>query len=268
MPERRYFPSKPNAAGGGEEYLPLPGQHQSHAWNQPWLPSAALSSSLQQQPAAAATGNPNAEYLLKAGIDPKHASNVIVVDTSSLATSDDNDSAAATSGGASKKASKSSKKRQRQKLLKEQHLKQDQYQQQQPPAPSTKNDLKSGPQVLIKNVNGQVTITPVPEPPKPVKAAAPPPAVVTSKRPPPPPSGLAAAAVSPNVTNGKAEVRSNSNNNQNAATNNLTNGVVPSLPRVPEQPQPPADAKSGQQRNKKKSLGDQNIDDFSKCTRV
>ena len=255
MPERRYFPSKPNAAGGGEEYLPLPGQHQSHAWNQPWLPSAALNSSLQQQPAAAATGNPNAEYLLKAGIDPKHASNVIVVDTSSLATSDDNDSAAATSGGGSKKASKSSKKRQRQKLLKEQHLKQDQQQQQ--PAPSTKNDLKSGPQVLIKNVNGQVTITPVPEPPKPVKAAAAPPAVVTSKRP-PPPSGLA----------GKAEVRSNSNNNQNAATNNLTNGVVPSLPRVPEQPQPVADAKSGQQRNKKKSLGDQNIDDFSKCTRV
>ena len=257
MPERRYFPSKPNAAGGGEEYLPLPGQHQSHAWNQPWLPSAALNSSLQQQPAAAATGNPNAEYLLKAGIDPKHASNVIVVDTSSLATSDDNDSAAATSGGGSKKASKSSKKRQRQKLLKEQHLKQDHQQQQQQPAPSTKNDLKSGPQVLIKNINGQVTITPVPEPPKPVKAAAPPPAVVTSKRP-PPPSGLA----------GKAEVRSNSNNNQNAATNNLTNGVVPSLPRVPEQPQPVADAKNGQQRNKKKSLGDQNIDDFSKCTRV
>merc|ERR1712062_255984 len=99
--------------------------------------------------------------------------------------------------------------------------------QQQQPTPSTKNDLKSGPQVLIKNVNGQVTITPVPEPPKPVKAAAPPPAVVTSKRP-PPPSGLNAAAVSPNVTNGKAEVRSNTNNNQNAATNNLTNGVVPS----------------------------------------
>ena len=91
VPERRYFPSKPNGppdhsgGGGGGDFLPLPGQHSSQVNNwgglrpteggMPWMG--------HQNPPPA---NPNAEYLVKAGIDPKHASNVIVVDTSSLAT--------------------------------------------------------------------------------------------------------------------------------------------------------------------------------------
>ena len=62
VPERRYFPSKPN--GPGEEQLPLPGQHQSHAWNQPWMAGQQPALTPQQQPLPAAA-NPNAEYLLK-----------------------------------------------------------------------------------------------------------------------------------------------------------------------------------------------------------
>ena len=85
----------------------------------------------------------------------------------------------------SSKASKSSKKRQRQKLLKEQHQKQEGGSLPQPQAmahqssqnntATIKNDLKSGPQVLIKNVNGKVVITPIPEtqnPPEPASLPA------------------------------------------------------------------------------------------------
>ena len=86
----------------------------------------------------------------------------------------------------SSKASKSSKKRQRQKLLKEQHQKQEGGSLPQPQAmahqssqnntATIKNDLKSGPQVLIKNVNGKVVITPIPEtqnpPPEPAHLPA------------------------------------------------------------------------------------------------
>ena len=94
VPERRYFPSKPNgppdhSGGGGGDFLPLPGQHSSQVNNwgglrpteggMPWMGH-------QNPPPAPPPANPNAEYLVKAGIDPKHASNVIVVDTSSLAT--------------------------------------------------------------------------------------------------------------------------------------------------------------------------------------
>ena len=86
----------------------------------------------------------------------------------------------------SSKASKSSKKRQRQKLLKEQHQKQEGGSLPQPQAmahqssqnntATIKNDLKSGPQVLIKNVNGKVVITPIPETQNPAPEPAPLPA--------------------------------------------------------------------------------------------
>ena len=95
VPERCYFPSKPNGPGGpengggvGGDFLPLPGQHASQAnnWGSSGIGGGMPWMGHQNQPAPQPPANPNAEYLVKAGIDPKHASNVIVVDTSSLAT--------------------------------------------------------------------------------------------------------------------------------------------------------------------------------------
>ena len=145
VPERKYFPSKPNSVD--QTTLPLPGQHplQSQFWNGQ-LPE-------RQQ------GITSQDYLKMAGLDPNQANNVIVVDTSSLSTKEDEDKKAD-----DKPKSKNSRKRERQK-------KQRQEKQQAvvptPPQPTPQEppkakDLKSGPQVLIKNVNGKVVITPIP----------------------------------------------------------------------------------------------------------
>ena len=183
----------------------------------------------------------------------------------------------------SSKASKSSKKRQRQKLLKEQHQKQEGGSLPQPQAmahqssqnntATIKNDLKSGPQVLIKNVNGKVVITPIPEtqnPPEPASLPATNNMNVKAM-----PQAVVRSAVGNGVTSAKARTAAahggkvvekdvRNNNNQNAATNNLTNGGPLGGGGLGVGNQVTQSNQQTSQRTKKASLGDQNIDDFSK----
>ena len=185
----------------------------------------------------------------------------------------------------SSKASKSSKKRQRQKLLKEQHQKQEGGSLPQPQAmthqsshnntatTNIKNDLKSGPQVLIKNVNGKVVITPIPEtqnPPEPASLPATNNMNVKAM-----PQAVVRSAVGNGVTSAKARTAAahggkvvekdvRNNNNQNAATNNLTNGGPLGGGGLGVGNQVTQSNQQTSQRTKKASLGDQNIDDFSK----
>ena len=190
-PERKYFPSKPSETHD-QSVLPLPGQHESQRSTFSSLSNSRTNGSAQLPPQPPYSVNSVGQYNVP-GIGPTNPSNVIVVDTSSLA---DNANAKKPVGTqVSEKANKKTKK----KSKSGQHLTgksvpcpspqptrtisvaPSSYPQQQKsnmqPIKSSQNtekkvttlnnssmtgDLKSGPQVLIKNVNGRVVITPVP----------------------------------------------------------------------------------------------------------
>ena len=188
-PERRYFPSKPSETHD-QSILPLPGQHESQRGMFANVSNSRGNIS-NQMPQSPYSVNNVGQFNIP-GIGPTNPNNVIVVDTSSLAESSNSKKGAATQNPEklSKKAKKKSKLNQQQsrpvpsppqsarKLplspssvpqqpkASIQQVKPSQNTDKRLMAsssnPSISGDLKSGPQVLIKNVNGRVVITPVP----------------------------------------------------------------------------------------------------------
>ena len=189
-PERKYFPSKPSE-NHDQNILPLPGQHESQRGVNSNLANSRTNNinQLSQSPYSV---NSVGQYNIP-GIGPTNPNNVIVVDTSSLAESSSSKKASGiqNSEKANKKSKKKSKLSQQQQNKPEpspspqparkiplspsahpqqqrsnmQQNKSSQNIERRVPTPASNasipGDLKSGPQVLIKNINGRVVITPV-----------------------------------------------------------------------------------------------------------
>ena len=148
-PDRKYFPaSTEEYAGRDQSVLPLPGT---------------------------VNHSPNVDYSAMEGM-PSGLSgpNVIVVDTANLKTREEEEKEK--KGAKKKKKNKNKSDNSQDTLAKSASIgvmPSFMAPQQQPtstpqlqpdvPSQQSNNNLKSGPQVLIKNVNGKVTITPVPE---------------------------------------------------------------------------------------------------------
>ena len=142
-PDRKYFPaSTEEYSGRDQSVLPLPGT---------------------------VNNSPNVDYSAMEGMPAGLSGpNVIVVDTNSLKTREEEEKE---KKGVKKKKNKKAKSENSQESLAKSasvgvmpsyNIPQQAPQPDIPP-PSSSNNLKSGPQVLIKNVNGKVTITPMPE---------------------------------------------------------------------------------------------------------
>ena len=188
-PERKYFPSKPSDHQE-QNILPLPGQHEAQR-NLFTNFSPTGSNGTNSRHSVENVGPYNIP-----GIGPTNPNNVIVVDTSSLADNSSTPKLTTSHTGekAGKKGKKKSKANQAQlqvattnssSTLQYKNQSNNPYVQQgrtnySPPCNQSngteiKNtvnssngstsggDLKAGPQVLIKNINGRVVITPVPE---------------------------------------------------------------------------------------------------------
>ena len=143
-PDRKYFPaSTEEYSGRDQSVLPLPGT---------------------------LNNSPNVDYSAMEGMPAGLSGpNVIVVDTNSLKTREEEEKE---KKGVKKKKNKKGKSENSQESLAKSasvgvmpsyNIPQQAPPQPDIPPPSSNNNLKSGPQVLIKNVNGKVTITPVPE---------------------------------------------------------------------------------------------------------
>ena len=190
-PERKYFPSKPSEQD--QNVLPLPGQHDSQRSNN--LNNSRINSANISQTSTYPVDN-FGQYNIP-GIGPTNPNNVIVVDTSSLAENTNNSKAGTSQTGekSNRKNKKKSKLAQQQsqsaasittpspQMAKKSQITSSSFTQQHKSnlqstkssqnndtgireatsstSCSTGSDLKSGPQVLIKNVNGRVVITPV-----------------------------------------------------------------------------------------------------------
>lgn len=175
--ERKYFPSKPDMGGVSSSVFP-PDTAVKHAevnFNE-------LTPELINNP------------------------NVIVVDTSSLKTEAEEKSELSSQNGKNGKAAKKAGKKSQETpyLINESQSpknSRDNGVSPQLPAESDANALKKGPQVLIKNVNGKVVITPIPEP-------------VTE-------NGNVSSTTMPN--GGNNNLPTNTNNNNNTTNNNNKN---------------------------------------------
>merc|ERR1719322_1645348 len=189
-PERKYFPSKPSE-NHDQNILPLPGQHESQRGVNSNLANSRTNN-INQLPPSPYSVNSVGQFNIP-GIGPTNPNNVIVVDTSSLTESSSSKKASGiqNSEKANKKSKKKSKLSQQQQNKPEpspspqparkiplspsahpqqqrsnmQQNKSSQNIERRVPTPASNasipGDLKSGPQVLIKNINGRVVITPV-----------------------------------------------------------------------------------------------------------
>jgi len=164
-PERKYFPASVDEYGSDRDQsvLPLPG---------------TVSSQPQTQ-----TGPGGMDYSAMEGLPPGlNGPNVIVVDTSSLKTKEEEEREEKEKKGKKKKnKNKNKNEQQSEPIAKSATISSmpsylmpgnnpaaaappppPTMAPSIPPSAASNNSLKSGPQVLIKNVNGKVTITPVP----------------------------------------------------------------------------------------------------------
>ena len=198
-PERKYFPVAPSDYSGRDQsVLPLPGSLEP----EPPIPAVVVERQQQQSPQqphlmASNSSTPlgvtgNVDYKAMEGMPAGlNGPNVIVVDTSSLKTKEEEEkeSIVANANSVSNNVNAASTMTKPTKTNKKKNKKNNQNKQQQaqesgdnisksasvsgfppsymqpdvPPVPAGgNNSLKSGPQVLIKNVNGKVTFTPVP----------------------------------------------------------------------------------------------------------
>ena len=194
-PERKYFPSKPSE-NNDQNILPLPGQHESQRSMLNNLNNSRINGANLLQPSTYPVDNLG-QYNIP-GIGPTNPNNVIVVDTSSLADNTNSSKTGTSQTGekSNRKNKKKSKLSQQQsqtaaqmttpspQMAKKSQINSCSFTQQHKSniqsikssqntdrgigeafpssTSSTGSDLKSGPQVLIKNVNGRVVITPVP----------------------------------------------------------------------------------------------------------
>ena len=191
-PERKYFPSKPSEQID-PNILPFPGQHKDQRGV--FSNSPTKSNGINSLQPSAYSVDSLGQYNIP-GIGPTNPNNVIVVDTSSLADSENTPKSATQTGEKiSKKNKKKSKQAQQQvaesfganstpspQITKKSPMISNVLVQQNTSAyastshnaykgikesmtasngGSTAGDLNSGPQVLIKNINGRVVITPV-----------------------------------------------------------------------------------------------------------
>ncbi len=168
---RKYFPSAPSEYSGRDQsVLPLPG-----TLNPPPPPQPQQQQQHQMMSNTPGVMN-NVDYKTMEGMPAGlNGPNVIVVDTSSLKTKEEEAKEKAAAEASSNKGKKNRKKNKNNSSATAGKINQDDNIAKSasvggfPPAymapanaPQESNSLKSGPQVLIKNVNGKVTFTPVP----------------------------------------------------------------------------------------------------------